>query len=219
MSIGEKILDLRKRKNLSQEGLAHKLDVSRQTISKWETDQSNPDFDKIIPLCEVFEITADELLRGENTKLNDGDKKNNVEAINQVGGRKRRKALFVSGAVFLYFLGVIEIIFCESLNINEGVYVSLFLFICAVATVLLIYCFMSDDKKYEKLEKEGKSKYKNKTLIKIDKILSLVTTIIYLLVSFLTMAWYITWIIFIVYALVMEIIKLIYELRVNDNEE
>lgn len=219
MSIGEKILDLRKKKNLSQEELAHKLDVSRQTISKWETDQSNPDFDKIIPLCEVFEITTDELLRGEDIKLNKGDKKTNESVVNQLGNRKKRKALFVSGAVFLYFLGVIEIILGDSLGLNDGVYVSLFLLICAVATVLLIYCFMSDDKKYEKIDEEGKHKYKNKTLIKIDKILALVTTIIYFLVSFLTMAWAITWIIFIVYALVMEIIKLIYELKVNGNEE
>lgn len=64
MTIGERLYKLRKDKNISQEELANALDVSRQTVSKWETDQSTPDFDKIIPLCEFFGITSDELLTG-----------------------------------------------------------------------------------------------------------------------------------------------------------
>ena len=54
MSLGERLLDLRKKKGLSQEEIAGLLDVSRQTVSKWETDQSTPDFDKIIPICNIF---------------------------------------------------------------------------------------------------------------------------------------------------------------------
>ncbi len=49
--IGEKLLELRKKTNLSQEDVAFKLNVTRQTVSKWETNQSVPDFDKIVPLC------------------------------------------------------------------------------------------------------------------------------------------------------------------------
>ena len=56
--IGEKLLELRKKKGLSQEEVAQELNVSRQTISKWETDQSTPDFDKIIPLGERLEEVA-----------------------------------------------------------------------------------------------------------------------------------------------------------------
>ena len=55
MNIGEKLFELRKSKNLSQEEVAEKLNVTRQTVSKWETNQSTPDFDKILPLCELFE--------------------------------------------------------------------------------------------------------------------------------------------------------------------
>ena len=50
-NLGEKLLELRKAKNLSQEEVAEKLNVTRQTVSKWETNQSTPDFDKIVPLC------------------------------------------------------------------------------------------------------------------------------------------------------------------------
>ena len=64
MNIGEKLFELRKAKNLSQEEVADKLNVTRQTVSKWETNQSTPDFDKIIPICELFKISTDELLRG-----------------------------------------------------------------------------------------------------------------------------------------------------------
>ena len=64
MSIGKKLYELRKQKGLSQEEVADKLNVSRQTVSKWETDQSMPDFDKIVPICELYSITADELLMG-----------------------------------------------------------------------------------------------------------------------------------------------------------
>ena len=56
MSLGERLLDLRKKKGLSQEEIAGLLDVSRQTISKWETDQSTPDFDKIIPISLISGI-------------------------------------------------------------------------------------------------------------------------------------------------------------------
>ena len=65
MDIGEKLFELRKGKGLSQEEVAEKLNVTRQTVSKWETNQSTPDFDKIMPICELYGITTEELLTGE----------------------------------------------------------------------------------------------------------------------------------------------------------
>ncbi len=62
MTIGEKITILRSRENLSQEALAEKLSVSRQSVSKWEMDQAQPQLDKVVQLCELFHISADELL-------------------------------------------------------------------------------------------------------------------------------------------------------------
>ena len=73
-NLGEKLLELRKAKNLSQEEVAEKLNVTRQTVSKWETNQSTPDFDKIVPLCELFEISTDELLRGKKAELKKEEK-------------------------------------------------------------------------------------------------------------------------------------------------
>ena len=67
MSLGERIYRLRTEKNLSQGDLAELLEVSRQSISKWENNSAVPDLDKIIKLCEIFEITIDELVKGEKS--------------------------------------------------------------------------------------------------------------------------------------------------------
>lgn len=65
MSLGETIYRLRTEKNLSQGDLAEKLEVSRQSISKWENNSAVPDLEKIIKLSEIFEVTLDELVKGE----------------------------------------------------------------------------------------------------------------------------------------------------------
>lgn len=65
MNIGEKIYALRREKNLSQGDLADMLEVSRQSVSKWENNTAVPDLQKIIKLSEIFEISVDELIKGE----------------------------------------------------------------------------------------------------------------------------------------------------------
>ena len=62
MTIGEKITNLRNSAGLSQEALADKLQVSRQAVSKWEMDQTQPQIDNVLQLCELFNISTDELL-------------------------------------------------------------------------------------------------------------------------------------------------------------
>ncbi|MBE6569120.1 MAG: helix-turn-helix domain-containing protein, partial [Ruminococcaceae bacterium] len=65
MTIGEKITFLRNRDGLSQEELAEKLSVSRQSVSKWEMDQACPRMEKLTAMCSLFHITADELIQEE----------------------------------------------------------------------------------------------------------------------------------------------------------
>ena len=62
MTIGEKIAALRISADISQEQLAEKISVSRQSVSKWEMDQALPQIDKVLQLCELFGISTDELL-------------------------------------------------------------------------------------------------------------------------------------------------------------
>lgn len=63
MTLGEKIFKLRTENGLSQEALGEKLGVSRQSVSKWETDQSVPELDKIVALSEMFAVSTDYLLK------------------------------------------------------------------------------------------------------------------------------------------------------------
>lgn len=63
MTLGEKIYKLRIQQGLSQEALGEKMGVSRQSVSKWETDQSVPELDKIVALSEVFAVSTDYLLK------------------------------------------------------------------------------------------------------------------------------------------------------------
>ena len=68
MNLGERIYTLRSEKSLSQGDLAEMLNVSRQSISKWENNSAVPDLDKIIKLSEIFGVSIDTLVRGKYRK-------------------------------------------------------------------------------------------------------------------------------------------------------
>ena len=77
MSLGQRICQYRTRQGMSQLELAERLEVSRQSISKWETDASVPELEKLVNLCEVFEVTLDELVRGvpqQENRVDTGDR-------------------------------------------------------------------------------------------------------------------------------------------------
>lgn len=65
MKFSEKLQKLRKENNMSQEQLADKLDVSRQSVSKWESGQTYPEMDKLLTMCKLFNITLDDLTNDE----------------------------------------------------------------------------------------------------------------------------------------------------------
>jgi len=213
MSLGERLLNLRKEKHLSQEEVADKINVSRQTISKWETDQSTPDFDKIMPLCKLYEISADELLTGKE------EKKQNVneEPIIYNEGISKKRAIGIGIGVLLYFFAIAFIaVSITVFMLNPIIASSIFLLIIGFATFVIIYtCIIYKKRKVIKEE----NKEEDNSLKGIKKILSLITFIIYLLISFASMAWHITWIIWIIYALVLEIVKLSLSLRGDNNEK
>lgn len=59
MNVADRIQNLRKTKGISQEQLADAIGVSRQAVSKWESEQTTPDIDKIILMSEYFDVTTD----------------------------------------------------------------------------------------------------------------------------------------------------------------
>lgn len=208
MTLGERLLDLRKKSNFSQEEVAEKLNVTRQTISKWETNQSTPDFDKIIPICNLYKITTEELLTGEKRETS-------LSSTKKVEIKRKNTKLLIIG-IFLYFLSIIWIIIGEeTLDINDGLVVSGFLFICAIATCIVVYYGCNLPKK-EELEKQltQKEKIRNSVI----EITLIIFCCLYFIISFITMAWNVTWIMWLIYAVVEQIIKITFELRGEKDE-
>ena len=81
MNIADRIQHLRKSKGISQEELADKIGVSRQAVSKWESEQSFPDIDKVIILSDFFEVTTDYILKGIETEKQAAEKNVNAMAF------------------------------------------------------------------------------------------------------------------------------------------
>lgn len=65
MTLGEKILNMRKARGWSQEELAERIGVTRQAVSRWESNSAKPDADKIVAVCDLFGVSADYLLRDD----------------------------------------------------------------------------------------------------------------------------------------------------------
>lgn len=217
MSLGEKLLKLRKKKGLSQEEVADILHVTRQTVSKWETDQSMPDFDKVVPICNLYEISTEELFHNEVSTSREVEEVS-MENTATYQNYNHKKALFTTVAVMLYILSVVVIIFFSTVLRSPIVGVCVFFIVIAIATGLLIYIEMTkpltNEKKKEKVLTREEKLYK-----RITSVLALFVLAIYLIVSFLTMAWGVTWILWIVYALLTEIIKLGFSLKGVDIHE
>lgn len=77
MNLSSNLKKIRKENNLSQEDLAEKLGVSRQSVSKWESNQAYPEMDKVIQLCKMFNLNIDELLNQDINDKKDSETRKN----------------------------------------------------------------------------------------------------------------------------------------------
>ena len=115
MKFNEKLVKLRKENLLSQEELAEKLGVTRQTISKWELEQTTPDMDKLSQMAKLFNVSVDELLNeaDEPTKTNKASDKNN--------NKKNTAIVIILIIVLIFVLGGVGIsIFNKPANSVEN---------------------------------------------------------------------------------------------------
>ncbi len=110
MSFSENLQILRKMKNMSQEQLAEKLEVSRQAVSKWESGNGYPETDKLISICEIFECSIDEILKGKISENTNGDKSEYENLMNRFSkGMAIGVGLILTGVtIFMYFAGMQE---------------------------------------------------------------------------------------------------------------
>ena len=88
MSLGEQLKKLRESKGFSQEDVAKKIGVTRQAVYKWENDKSYPDIDNLILLSEMYNVTLDELIKGNQNikeKIHIDEEDEDFEKENEFG--------------------------------------------------------------------------------------------------------------------------------------
>ena len=109
MEFNNKLYELRKQKGFSQEELANRLNVSRQTVSKWEVGESAPDMEKLVAISDLFEVSLDELVMDKKPEKAEpsvqvvksefySDVKERV--LTEENKKRAKKGLKIAGIVF-----------------------------------------------------------------------------------------------------------------------
>lgn len=105
MSLGENLQFLRKRDNITQEQLAEAMEVSRQSVSKWESDASYPEMDKLLQLADFFHCNLDEMIKQDMSSLYVEDKSNYDSFFDKFSKQVTLGvALILSGITTMLFL-------------------------------------------------------------------------------------------------------------------
>lgn len=179
MNLADKIMCLRKQKGWSQEELAMRLEVSRQSVSKWESDQSIPDMNKIIALSSLFDVTTDYLLKDdlteEHANLNEEEldlikpktvNSTEVETFIEVTKKESKKIGFgvmlciLSGISIIYFAGTAEL---KLIMNSEGSQIALGMILLLVFIAIAVYLFITSASKLSEFD------YLKSNILSLDK--------------------------------------------------
>ena len=138
MSLAENLQYLRAREGVTQEQLAERLDVSRQSVSKWESSASYPEMDTLLKLCDMFQVDMDTLLRGsvENSLSED------------TAGYDRFMTLYarkIAGGVSAIVGSVALWSFLSALGLSEMLGTAILLLVIAAAAVVFIASGMEEE--------------------------------------------------------------------------
>lgn len=143
MSLGENLQFLRKRENMTQEQLAEALEVSRQSVSKWESDNTYPETDKLLQLAELFHCTLDDLMRKDVSSQYIEDKNNYDHHKNQFSKRiTLGVCLILSGLTLSCFLQAV-LPYRDGLD-SDGLSGIVFLLFVVVAVAIFIVTGLQD---------------------------------------------------------------------------
>ena len=105
MEFNNRLYQLRKQKGLSQEELASRLNVSRQTVSKWEVGDSTPDMEKLAAMSELFDVSLDQLVLGKEAPQGEIPAKSelvsiiNEKVLTPDNKKKAKSALKIAGII------------------------------------------------------------------------------------------------------------------------
>jgi DNA-binding XRE family transcriptional regulator len=174
MTLADKIICLRKRKGWSQEELAEKLDVTRQSVSKWESAQSVPDVAKILQMSELFGVTTDYLLK-DNIEAPEGitspqteqkESARNVEmaeaeeylSVSRASATKIALGVLlciISPVVLLLLIGACGAGFITGISEDICVLIGLIVLLFIVGTAVIMFiCIGTELSKFDYMEKE-----------------------------------------------------------------
>ena len=138
MTFGENLQFFRKRSGLTQENLAEKMEVSRQSVSKWESGSAYPEMDAILRLCDLFHCDMDTLLRGDVSRRFGED----AAAYNK---HMNRFAAAMAAGVGLILGGITLMLFLFGCGVGEGRTVLVFFALLIVAVATFIVSGMGHD--------------------------------------------------------------------------
>lgn len=117
MNIGEKINKIRKMAGMTQAELAEKIHVSRQTIAKWEKGISSPDLECAVAFCELFQISLDEFIKGEQAdRTNKSEDKISLGDMIKINRRTQRMTLLLLVGLFFLVIGILAALFTTALS-------------------------------------------------------------------------------------------------------
>lgn len=129
MEIGKKLKEARLNRDLTQEVIAEKLNVSRQTISNWENEKSYPDIISVIELSTLYSISLDDLLKGDDAMMEHLQESTNVVKSNQKLLR----------AIILNIIVVILLVTLGMLLPSKSYYLVMIFCLAIVSSSLLLY--------------------------------------------------------------------------------
>ena len=131
MPLEQNLPILRARKNMTQEQLAEQLGVSRQSVSKWESGASFPELNTLLTLCDLFDVSMDDLLRGsvEHSFADDTE---------MYDRQMQRFSRSIAGGVCLVLLSTTMAAAMAGLGVPENILGMVFLLILVAAVMLLV---------------------------------------------------------------------------------
>lgn len=187
MELGKQIRKYRNERTLSQEALADKVYVSRQTVSNWENDKSYPDVKSLVLLSEVFAVSLDQLIKGDVEMMK--------EQINQTGQKRFGRLSNIFAILFLAVL--ITPIPLEHFLSYAGIAIWVVIFGAALYTAVLVerekkkfdvqtyreILAFTEGKSLSEIEKareEGKRVYQKAFLVIATGVITLIVTLFFL---------------------------------------
>lgn len=131
MSFAENLQFLRKQKEITQEQLAESLEVSRQSVSKWESGQSYPEMEKLLQICNMFHCDMDTLLQGDATKIFSEDTYGYDKQKNQF-------SKWISAGIALINLGLSAVLFLTGIGVDDELASVVFFVLLIVAVMIFV---------------------------------------------------------------------------------